>query len=218
MILYDISPAISEGIGVFPGDVSYRRDISMDFDRGNHLALSSIHTTLHLGAHVDAPNHYDANGCGIGERGLTPYIGPCQVVQVKVERGHRIYPDDVKATIRCARVLFRTESFPDPNNWNSDFCSLSPELVHDLALKGCKLLGIDTPSIDPEDAKELRSHHAVAQRDMAILEGIVLNKVPEGVYTLWAIPLKLMHADASPVRAILLPYELMPEEPDFELI
>ena len=38
---------------------------------------------------------------------------------------------------------------------------------------------------------------------MAILEGIVLDTVPEGDYELIALPLKLMHLDASPVRAIL---------------
>ena len=67
-----------------------------------------------------------------------------------------------------------------------------------------QLVGIDTPSIDPERDKDLLSHQAVFQNDMAVLEGIVLDSVPDGVYTLIALPLKLRGADASPVRAVLV--------------
>jgi arylformamidase len=38
---------------------------------------------------------------------------------------------------------------------------------------------------------------------MAILEGLVLNEVPPGMYELIALPLPLVGFDASPVRAIL---------------
>jgi arylformamidase len=38
---------------------------------------------------------------------------------------------------------------------------------------------------------------------MGILEGLVLADVPDGVYELIALPLKLVGFDASPVRAIL---------------
>ena len=67
-----------------------------------------------------------------------------------------------------------------------------------------KLVGIDTPSIDLADDKILESHQAVFENDMAILEGVILDDVPVGVYTLVALPLKLRNADASPVRAILI--------------
>ena len=36
-----------------------------------------------------------------------------------------------------------------------------------------------------------------------MLENLVLDDVPEGDYELIALPLKLVKADASPVRAIL---------------
>ena len=38
---------------------------------------------------------------------------------------------------------------------------------------------------------------------MAILEGLVLDGVPDGDYELIALPLKLATLDASPVRAVL---------------
>jgi arylformamidase len=203
---FDISPEVSENTAVFPGDTPFRREIAMDIARGDHLGLSSIHSTVHIGAHTDAPNHYHRDGVSIDQRRLDPYLGACQVVSVSLPRGERIRPAHVSGVKWTApRVLFRTGSFPDPTRWSSDFNSCSPELLERLADAGVVLVGIDTPSIDPEDSKALESHQAVYRRDLAILEGIVLAGVPDGEYTLVALPLRLKGADASPVRAVLLP-------------
>ncbi len=176
----------------------------MAFEGGDHLALSSVSTTVHVGAHADAPSHYVAGGASIDERDPELYVGACQVVHVTLSRGERILPEHLADTrIDAPRVLFRTGSFTDPNAWCDDFNALSPELVHHLADRGVRLVGIDTPSVDPATAKELVSHHAIAARDLAVLEGLVLEAVPEGAYTLVALPLKLRGADASPVRAVL---------------
>ncbi len=201
----DISPTLSGRIAVYPGDKPFRREVAMSFEAGDHLALSSLETTVHVGAHVDAPNHYHPDGCDIASRDLGYYLGECQVVSVEVEPGARIYPRDLEGVeIRARRLLFATGSFPDPDRWRSDFNALSPELVHWLADRGVILVGIDTPSIDPEQSKALESHQAVAARDMAILEGVVLSAAPAGLYWLMALPLKIEGADASPVRAVLL--------------
>lgn len=202
---YDISPVVSERIAVFPGDTPYRRRVELDFAKGDHLLLSSIETTLHAGAHCDAPNHYHPNGAGIDARDLGRYLGPCQVVTARAPRGARIRPEHLGgAEIRAERVLFKTGSFPDPDCWNGDFNSLSPELIRWLAGRNVVLAGIDTPSVDPADDRVLETHQAIHATDMAILEGIVLDQVPDGVYTLVALPLRLAGADASPVRAVLL--------------
>ncbi len=203
--IHDISPLISDAIAVFPGDQKFARQVVMDFEKNDHLMLSSIQTTVHLGAHTDAPNHYHASGVGIHQRDLKYYFGECQVVHVRVAPGARIQVSDLMTkSIFSKRVLFQTRSFPNPEKWNDDFASLSPELIHFLAAKGVVLVGIDTPSIDPADDKVLESHNAIFQNDMAILEGIMLDAIGEGQYLLSALPLKLLDADASPVRAVLI--------------
>lgn len=203
--LIDISPEISEKTAVFPGDVPFKRDVAFDMTKGDHMTLSSITTTVHVGAHTDAPNHYDKKGASIAARNLDFYLGPCQVVTVKLKKGERILPKHLRGVkIETPRVLFRTESFPNPNKWNSDFNALSPELIDELAGQGVKLVGIDTPSIDPADSKKLESHAAVAKHGLAILEGIILDKTRDKIYELIALPLKIRGADASPVRAVLL--------------
>jgi len=72
-----------------------------------------------------------------------------------------------------------------------------------LAEYGVRLIGIDSPSLDPQDSKTMESHIAVQRHQMAILEGIVLDQIVAGDYELIALPLKLAGLDASPVRAIL---------------
>lgn len=202
--ILDISPTISERLGVWPGDVGFTREVALSIEAGDHIGLSATRATVHLGAHADAPVHYAAGGAGISERELARYFGRCQVVHVELERGQRILPEHLHAKIVAPRVLFATGSFPDPENWNEDFCSLSPELVDELAGQGVQLVGVDTPSIDPQNDAELLAHHRVAAHDLAILEGLVLQQVPAGVYTLIALPLKIEAADAAPLRAALL--------------
>lgn len=200
----DLSPPIHPGLGVFPGDTTYQREVLLDVDGADALTLSRVTTTLHLGAHADAPNHYRRGGEGIAARSLGPYLGRCQVVRVDVARGARVRPADVSAPIAAPRVLIATGSFPDPDAWNGDFSSLSPELITWLAEQGVVLVGIDTPSVDPQDSKDLPSHAALARHDLCVLEGLVLAGVAPGIYTLLALPLPLVDADASPVRAVLV--------------
>lgn len=203
--IFDISPEISADTAVFPGDTVFSQNVLMDCKKGDHLGLSAFTTTPHIGAHTDAPNHYHATGVGISERRLDYYLGTCQVVEVNIARGERVRLKDIKdKNISCPRILFKTNSFPNPNQWNNDFNSLSGEVVDWLAKNGVRLIGIDTPSIDPADDKELESHMRVFNNDMAILEGIILDQVSEGKYQLIALPLKMKNLDASPVRAVLV--------------
>lgn len=202
---FDISPTLSSRTAVFPGDIPFSRKVSMAFSEGHHLDLSSIQTTVHVGAHTDAPSHYSKKGVTIEHRTLDYYLGSCQVVECRVAKGSRITLRDVDLnSITEKRVLFKTKSFPNPDQWINEFNSLSPELIFELSKKGVKLVGIDTPSVDPWDSKTLESHSQIFESDMAILEGIVLDQVPVGTYKLIALPLKIEGGDASPVRAILI--------------
>ena len=204
MTLIDISPVIDASVAVWPGDTPFTRNVSLDIDAGAHLTLSDVRTTLHAGAHADAPSHYAAGGADIATVSLEYYIGQCIVVHVNVERGDRIRPMHIAGkAITAPRVLFRTGTFPDPRNWNDDFASLSPAVIEVLHQHGVILVGIDTPSVDPFESKALESHQALAEHDMANLEGLVLDGVAEGAYELIAAPLRIRGGDASPVRALL---------------
>lgn len=175
----------------------------MDMARGDNITLSTLRATVHLGAHADGPNHYGKDAPAIGERSLDYYLGPCQVIRVDVARAARIVPSILPREVTTPRILFATGTYPDPQNWNSDFAALSVELIDFLHERAVITVGIDTPSVDLFESKDLPAHKAFLRHDMSILEGLVLKDVPEGIYELIALPLPLAGFDASPVRAIL---------------
>ena len=201
--IYDISPAITENYAVFPGDTPFQLKELMSFKEGKHLDLCTMTTTTHLGAHTDAPRHYSADGGGMGSVDLESYLGVCQVIEVKTPKGERVSPSDFEEEIAATKVLFKTNSIEDHNQWEPNFTALSKELIEDLASKEVVLVGIDTPSVDLASAKEMIAHNEISKAQMAILEGIDLSQVSPGLYELIALPLNLTHADASPVRAVL---------------
>jgi len=202
-MIYDISPPITQEIAVWPGDTPLSREVLLDIANGDNLTLSTLRSTVHLGSHVDGPNHYGLGEAGVGEQSLETYIGPCQVLHINVDRGMRIEPYQLTMPIQAERVLIATDTYPDPNDFNEDFAALSPALVDQLHDEGVILVGIDTPSVDLFESKDLPTHKRFLENKVAILEGIVLKDVPDGIYELVALPLKLVGFDASPVRAIL---------------
>ena len=202
-MIYDISPPITDRLKVWPGDTAPSREVLLDMRRGDNITLSTLRATVHLGAHADAPSHYSADAPAIDARSLDYYLGPCQVLRVAAGRGVRITQDMLPSIIRAQRVLIATGTFPDPESFNTDFAALAPELVEFLHRQGVRLIGIDTPSVDLFDSKDLPSHHMFLRYDMAVLEGLALMDVPEGLYELIALPLRLIGFDASPVRAVL---------------
>jgi arylformamidase len=205
-VLYDITPTVSPRLAVWPGDTPPSRRVLMDLAAGATVTLSTLEATVHLGAHADAPSHYGLGAPDIAAAELDRYLGPCRVVRAAVPRGERVtaahLDGDVDA-IAEPRLLIATATFPDPDAWNADFAGVAPELVDRLADRGVRLLGIDTPSVDLADSKDLPAHRRCLARDVAILEGLVLRVVPPGRYELVALPLKLEGFDASPVRAVL---------------
>jgi len=201
--VYDIAPSITEKLAVWPGDTPMSREVLMDMARGDNITLSTLRATMHLGAHADGPNHYGKDAPAIDERGLDYFLGPCQVIRVGVARATRITPAMLPGEVTTSRVLFATGTYPDPQNWNTDFSALSVELIDFLHDRGVITVGIDTPSVDLFESKDLPAHKAILRCNMSILEGLVLKDVPEGTYELIALPLPLVGFDASPVRAIL---------------
>ena len=200
--LYDISPPVSSASALFPEDTRLKREVVCDFKSGP-VFLTQLTCSPHVGAHADAPSHYDPTGISIDEVDLDPYLGDCWVVTCT--RRPLILAEDCRTIIekKVPRVLFRTLSHPDPNVFNPDFTAFSAEAVDRMAEAGVKLIGIDTPSIDPATSKDLPAHQAVRRHRLRNLENLYLKEVPDGRYELIALPLKLVGFDASPVRAVL---------------
>lgn len=202
--LWDISPPVHAGAPVFPGDTPYQQQWCATLAPGCPVNVSAITMSPHVGAHADAPLHYDAQGAAAGDLPLAPFLGPCRVIHALgcrplIEWAHIAHA--VNDTLP-QRVLVRTYA-KAPTQWDGQLAAYAPETVERLADRGVLLVGIDTASIDPADSKTLESHQVIRRRNLRVLENLVLDDVPEGDYELIALPLRLTTADASPVRAVL---------------
>jgi arylformamidase len=203
--LWDISPPLHAGSPVFPGDARYEQRWAATIAPGCPVNVSTLTLSPHTGAHADAPLHYDSDGAAVGALELTPYLGPCRVIHAigvtpLVQWQHIEHAVDARLP---PRVLVRTYERMPVERWDAALAAYGPETIERLADHGVTLVGIDTASIDPADSKALDSHQVIRRRGLRVLENLVLDEVPEGDYELLALPLKLVTADASPVRAVL---------------
>ncbi len=202
--LWDISPPVHEGAPVFPGDTPYRQRWAASIGPGCPVNVSEITLSPHVGAHADAPLHYAPEGATIGDVDLTPFLGRCRVIHA-IARGPLIEWAHIEHAMADLppRVLVRTYQRAPVERWDGALAAYAPATIERLAALGVTLVGIDTASIDPADSKTLDSHQVIRRLNLRVLENLVLDEVPEGDYELIALPLKLVSADASPVRAVL---------------
>ncbi|MDQ6680355.1 MAG: arylformamidase [Pseudomonadota bacterium] len=201
--IWDISPPISALSPLFPGDRAYSQEWTATLGPGCPVNLSAISMSPHIGAHADGPLHYGAGAAAIGNVDLEPYLGRCRVIHA-LGSGALIEPRHLEhATADLPpRVLVRTCA-QAPTRWSADFSAFSPHTIEWLAGLGVRLVGIDSQSVDPAESKALPSHRQLLKHDIRVLENLVLDDVAAGDYELIALPLKLVEADASPVRAVL---------------
>ncbi|MEO0589015.1 MAG: arylformamidase [Pseudomonadota bacterium] len=200
--IWDISQPLRPGLPVWPGDTALDHKRTWQMEAGSPVNVSALTFSTHSGAHADAPLHYSQTAPDIASVGLEPYIGECLVIDAR-RSAAAIEVGDLPHLHSADRVLFRTfERFPH-EHWDPDTTAIAPETIEWLGVQGVKLVGIDTPSIDPQTSKDMLAHKAVLKHDIRVLEGLVLDDIPEGRYELIALPLPVVNGDASPVRAIL---------------
>ena len=202
--LWDISPPVHANTPVFPGDTAYNQTWAATIGPGCPVNVSAITLSPHVGAHADAPLHYDANGASIGEVSLDAFLGPCRVIHA-IGCGPLVKPEHISHALTDLpqRVLLRVYERQPQDAFDNDLPAFAPETVEQLADLGVLLIGIDSASIDPANSKTLDSHQTIRRRGLRVLENLLLDDVPEGDYELIALPLKFTTADASPVRAVL---------------
>ncbi|GMV75838.1 MAG: kynurenine formamidase [Rubrivivax sp.] len=202
--LWDISPPVDAHSPVFPGDTPYRQQWAATLGPGCPVNVSAITLSPHVGAHADAPLHYAPEGEAIGALPLAPFLGRCRVVHA-IGCGPLVRWEHLAHALveLPPRVLVRTCRHAVQDRFDAQLTAFAPETVERLADAGVQLIGIDTASIDPAESKTLPSHQVIRRRGLRVLENLMLDEIAEGDYELIALPLRLMSADASPVRAVL---------------
>ncbi len=205
MTLYDITRTISPTMSVWPGDTAFRYDLNAGLTVGDSVNLTTLHLSAHTGTHADAYWHFDAVGAHPAAMPIEKYLGTAQVISLNRMEGG-ITPAELSGhnLSGAERILFHTpiSALPD-DQWPEPFPYLTVELIDLLAEAGIVLIGVDSPSVDRVDSKDLPCHHRLLARGIVNLENLNLSAVPDGRYELIALPLKIAEVCGSPVRAVL---------------
>jgi arylformamidase len=204
--IYDITRKITPSLAVWPGDSPFSYQQVLDKRSGNSVNLTTLTLSAHTGTHADAPWHYLETGEHPADLPLAKYVGPARVVTIS-RRSGGIVPADLAPDLALSttpRLLIHSwvSDLPD-EQWPHDFPYPTVELIDWLAAQGVVLLGVDMPSVDRFDDDQLPCHQRLYQHGIVNLETLLLRDVPDDVYELVALPLKLAEVCASPVRAIL---------------
>ncbi|WP_203334863.1 cyclase family protein [Planococcus beigongshangi] len=200
--IYDISMELYTGAPQWPGDRPFEYALSVTKEQSGSVNVGEVKTSTHMGTHIDSPFHYDDNGIKIEEMPLEVYLSSAQVVDAQglTHIGTENLPEPEEGV---SAILLKTCSWQDRTRFPETWPIFSGAIAEWMAEKNIRLLGVDLPSVDSKNSKELPMHQAMNANHRYILEGIVLDDVVPGVYQLSALPLKIKGADGSPVRAVL---------------
>lgn len=201
----DISQPLTNDMAHWPGDTPFAYSLTYTKKQSGSANIGQITASLHTGTHIDAPFHYDSKGKTVDQLDLDRYIGPATVIDVS-------HTDKISVDVlqnfdleNVTRLLLHTSLPNNPKRFPDQMPVLDPEIAGFLQGKGVQLFGVDMPSVDAPDSKDLATHHALYNCGINILENLMLDQVEQGRYELIALPLAILGGDGSPVRAVLRP-------------
>jgi arylformamidase len=148
----------------------------------------------HNGTHIDAPSHFLPHGKTVDQMDLTHFVGDCYVARREGDITAEIAREILAKACGIQRILIAGKA------------TVTAEAAEVFASGNLKLLGNEGQSVGPEDAP-MEVHLILLKKEIALLEGIVLTKVPEGQYFLSAAPLNLGGAEGAPCRAYLIDWK-----------
>ncbi len=202
MTWIDITQTLKNDIAHWPEDTPFSFEVPVTKADTGSVNIGKITTSTHTGTHIDAPFHFDDGGSTVERLDVNRYIGDATVIEVydAKEITTAVLEDfEIRGTILLIRTQkeYVTEKFPET------VPVMTEDAVEYLAFLGIRLYGIDVPSVDALDSKDLAIHHALHQNDIMIIENVVLSEAPGGFYEFIALPLKIEGGDGSPVRAVV---------------
>ncbi|MBA4386831.1 MAG: cyclase [Verrucomicrobia bacterium] len=209
MRIFDITVPITNDMPVWPGDPKVEIEQIDSIDKGSNANVSRICAGVHSGTHVDAPHHFLNNHKGIDTVPLELLTGSVFVLHV----ADSVYAVNAEVINTAAipegtrRLLLRTRNSDfwagGVKEFQQNFTGVTADGAEALIQKGIKLIGVDYLSVGPYKQGK-PTHKAFMGAGVTIVEGLNLAEVPQGQYTLYCLPLKIVGADGAPARAILV--------------
>lgn len=201
-LIIDISLPVSESSPVYPGNLQpqFKKIIKPSGSELTHITIDS-----HMGTHIDAPSHAGLNNGTSSDFSLSAFYGECRVIELldtNLIEPHHFEAFNIQSG---ERILFKTNnSIRGFDEFYETWTALSAESARYLAEKEVALVGIDWFGIKQKNAPTNEAHTALLEKNIPILEGIDLNNVAPGAYTLSAFPVAYQGLDGAPARAVLI--------------
>lgn len=208
MTIYDITVPISGETPIYEGDPGVEITSFKSIADGDTANVSHISLGVHTATHVDAPNHFIDGAKRVHEIDPQKLIGPCRVIEVPNDV-IAVEPEHLGDLTGVERVLLKTRNstfWATPEDgFRTDFTYITPATAHHLVVNDVVLVGIDYLSIEKSGSPGHPVHITLLEKEIVILEGVDLSKVPPGNYDLICAPLKYDGAtgDGSPARTFL---------------
>lgn len=206
MKIYDISLPLCEALPVYPGDTPFKLEFLLRIEQGGHCNLSWLTMGSHSGTHVDAPYHFESQGKRVEEVDISLLVGPARVLELAPCTSIGKEELERAGAQEAERLLFKTTNSTlwSRREFQPDYVYLTPEAARYLADTQVKLVGIDYLSLEAYQSQDHAAHHILLSRGIVILEGLNLQGIAAGDYTLVCLPLKIKGAEGAPARAILI--------------
>lgn len=204
MKIYDVSMLIKEGMQVYKNQPEKQPVFSnhSNFETGSAYE-TNVKLNLHTGTHMDFPLHMLKTGQTSDSLDLKRLITKVKVFDLThLEDG--IEDKDLKhlSIQEGDFVLFKTRnSFED--TFNFSFIYLKESAAIYLAGRSISGVGVDGLGVE-RDQKGHPTHKTLMNKDITIIEGLRLSNVPEGSYTMFALPIKMPNVDALLLSVVLV--------------
>jgi len=194
MKIYDISAEISQDMLFYDDTEQLHTTEIFQIQQGDICNLTRISLTGHIGTHADMPLHFIKDGMSCVDIPLDHFYGKAKVIQMPPITGNITKDALLPLDIQAGDILLL----------NTGKKTFMPEAATYLTEKKIKTLGVDSLSVDPYGSPDCPAHLILLESGIPILEGLVLDDIPQGIYELSAMPLKFKNGNGSPVRAILV--------------
>lgn len=208
MRIFDVTVPISSATPIYKGDPGVEVTSFKAIADGSSANVSAVSMGVHTATHVDAPNHFIDGARRVHELDPEKLVGPCRVVVIP-EDVIAIEPENVGDIAGVERILFKSrnsEFWATPEDgFRTDFTYITPATAKMLVDNGVVLVGIDYLSIEKSGSPGHPVHITLLEKEVVILEGVDLRKVPGGNYEIICAPLKYDggNGDGAPARTFL---------------
>ena len=207
----DLTLPLSAGIAVYPGDPPLTLSVHADF-KDSGCRVSKVEMGLHTGAHVDLPLHYIPQGDDASVIPPDRFIGEAIIMECCKAAGESVIVEDIAGcdVAPGGIVLIRTgweSRAGTPSFYVDKWPGLDPRAVESLVARGVKAIGVDTPSIDSQAGFDSAqpAHKIALGAGIPIYECLVnLGALVGRRFTFIGLPLRIVGAEACPVRAVAI--------------